>query len=229
MNKKKKNKNRAGGSAARAAKHGIDLKNKERNFESELPRGYREVFRINAKDKGTALWLTLGSLLITAVIFLLLLIPIFKSGVDISDVSSGEFFIFYAVFIVTMLAYIVLHELTHGLFYKLTTARKLTFGITPTVAFCGVPDVYVYRSTALSAVLAPLVIWSLIFAPLLPILFALSPLYYIGLAFIFAMHIGGCIGDGYVAILLFTKYKSGAILVRDTGPEQTFYSNEKVK
>lgn len=207
----------------------IDLKNKERNFECELPRGYREVLHVSANKKSTAVWLTLGSLVITAVIFVLLLIPIFKSGVDISDVSPAEFFIFYGVFILAMLAYIILHELTHGLFYKLTTGRKLTFGITPVAAFCGVPDVYVYRSSAMLAVLAPLVIWSIIFAPMLPIVYALSPLYYIGLAFVFALHIGGCIGDGYVTLLLLTRFKSDAILIRDTGPEQFFYSNEKQK
>lgn len=203
------------------------MKTEKKNFERELPKGYREVFHINAKDKGTALWLSVGAFLITAVVFVLLLIPVFRSGVDISDVSPAEFFIFYGVFVLSMIGYVVLHELTHGAAYKLLTKEKLTFGITPAAAFCGVPGIYTYRKCALVAILAPLVTWTLILAPVVLILGFTSTLYYIGFSFIFALHIGGCIGDGYLACLLLFKYKQNRILMRDTGPEQFIYSYRK--
>ena len=41
-----------------------------------------------------------------------------------------------------MVLYMVLHELTHGLFYKIFTHEKLKFGMTLTVAYCGIPRIY---------------------------------------------------------------------------------------
>ena len=203
------------------------MKQEKRNFERELPKGYREVFHISAKDKGTALWLSIGAFLITAAVFVLLLIPVFKSNIDISNVSPTKFFIFYGVFIVSMLGYVVLHELTHGAAYKIMTGEKLTFGITPAAAFCGVPSIYTYRKCALIAILAPLVVWTVVLAPVVLILGFTSTLYYIGFSFIFALHIGGCIGDIFIASLLLFKYKQNRILIRDTGPEQFIYSYRK--
>ena len=76
-------------------------------------------------------------------------------------------FLHSIIFIAAMLLYIVLHELTHGIAYKLTTGRKLTFGFTLSVAYCGVPDIYVYRKAAMTA---PILI------PPLPILKTRFPL-----------------------------------------------------
>ena len=86
---------------------------RNKNFERELPPGYKQVMHINAKNKGTAFLLSLGSLAITAVVFILLMIPLFKSGIDLSKISPLGFFRFYGTFILYSIIYIVLHELTH--------------------------------------------------------------------------------------------------------------------
>ena len=57
------------------------------------------------------------------------------------------------VFFLMLVLYILLHELVHGAAYKLLTGRKLTFGLTLSVAYCGVPDIFVYRNAALAALL----------------------------------------------------------------------------
>ena len=75
----------------------------------------------------------------------------------------------------------------------------------------------------LIAVLAPFVTFTLIFIPLLIILYTVSPIYYFVMAFVFSMHLGGCAGDLYVSYLLLTKFKDAKTLLRDTGPEQFFY------
>ena len=139
---------------------------KNKNFERELPRGYKEDFHIDARDKKTAILLSFGSFAITAVVFALLLIHFFNSGVDLSDIHPISFFLFYFIFVVSMLLYVVLHELVHGVVYKVMTGEKLTFGITPAAAFCGVPNIYTYRRCALFALLAPLVIFTVIFVPM---------------------------------------------------------------
>ena len=200
---------------------------RNKNFERELPSGYKMALHINAKDKGTAILLSFGSLAITAVVFVLLLIPFFRSGIDLSGIAPGAFFLFYGIFLVSMIAYTVLHELTHGLVYKAMTGEKLTFGVTLAVAFCGVPKIYTYRRCALAAVLAPLVVFTILIGGFVIFLSFVNPLYYIGFSFIFALHLGGCIGDGYFGYLLLTRFKDDDILIKDTGPEQFIYEKKK--
>ena len=200
---------------------------KSKNFERELPSGYKLALHINAKDKGTAILLALGSLAITAVVFVLLLIPFFRSGIDLSGIAPGAFFLFYGVFLVSMILYTILHELTHGLVYKVMTGEKLVFGITTAVAFCGVPKIYTYRRCALAALLAPLGVFTILIGGFVLFLSFVNPLYYIGFSFIFALHLGGCIGDGYLSYLLLTRYKDEDILIKDTGPEQFIYEKKK--
>ena len=200
---------------------------KNKNFEHELPRGYKEDFHIDARKKKTAVVLSIGSFAITAVVFALLLIHFFNSGVDLSDIDPISFFLFYIIFIINMILYVVLHELTHGIVYKVMTGEKLTFGITPAAAFCGVPNIYTYRRCALFALLAPLVTFTVILVPVLVFLSYANLLYYIGFSFIFALHLGGCIGDGYLAFLLLTRYKDKDVLMRDHGPEQFIYVRKK--
>lgn len=198
-----------------------------KNFERELPRGYKEVFHLNAKKKETAIFLSVIAFIVTAVVFILLLIPLFKSKVDLSKISAVTFFVFYFVFIVSTIIYVVLHELTHGAVYKLMTKEKLTFGITPAAAFCGVPNIYVYRRCALAALLAPLIVFTIVLGGIVLFWSFTNALYYIGFSFIFAMHLGGCVGDGYLAYLFLAKYRDNTYLMKDNGPEQFIYENKK--
>ena len=122
-----------------------------------------------------------------------------------------------------MFGYIVLHELVHGIAYKALTGEKLTFGVSWSCAFCGVPHVYTYRKTAVISVISPFAVFTLLFIPIILILYPISPLYYLIAAFLFGMHLGGCSGDLYVFYLLTVKFKSKETLMRDTGPEQFFY------
>ena len=200
---------------------------KSKNFERELPRGYKEAFRLNARKKETIISLSIVSFIVTAVVFVLLLIPIFKSGIDLSGVNAFEFFIFYGVFIVANLLYVALHELTHGAVYKLMTGEKLTFGITSATAFCGVPNIYTYRRCALTATLAPFVTYTFVIGVIVLFLSVLDPLYYIGFSFIFALHLGGCVGDLYLSYVLITRFKDKDTLMKDTGPEQIIYKKKK--
>ena len=125
------------------------------------------------------------------------------------------------ILLAVMILYLVLHELTHGAAYKLLTGRRLTFGVSLTAAYCGVPDVYVYRKTALISLLAPFVVFDLVFV-LLTLLLP-DPWYRLDAALMLALHVGGCSGDLYDTFLYLTKFRDPATLMRDTGPKQTFY------
>ena len=125
------------------------------------------------------------------------------------------------ILILAMLLYIILHELVHGIAYKLTTRCKLTFGLTLTVAYCGVPEIYVYRKTALISLLAPFLLFLPVFGT--PIFLLENAWDKIYAAFLLGLHIGGCTGDLYDTYLYLFKFRSPDTLMRDIGPKQTFY------
>ena len=189
------------------------------NFCEQLPEGYREVYHLNAKAKKTGLILSVGSL----VMALAVILPCLLTTDDILDESLAFNLIALLVCCALIIGYVVAHELVHGAAYKLLTGRKLTFGITLTVAFCGVPDIYVSRRTALIALLAPFTVFSLLFSALAAGLYFVNHTYYAAVTLVLGLHFGGCIGDLYMTCLLLFKYKNKLLLMRDTGPEQFIY------
>ena len=190
-------------------------------FERAIPEGYREVYHIDAANKKTGLLLTLGSLLIAACLIFFFFLSVDSLSIDLRNLMK-----YNLVFLVVMLAYVILHELTHGAVYKALTKEKLRFGITWSAAFCGVPDIYTYRDTALKSLVAPLVLFSVILIPLLIWLYRVDAGWDLVAGLIFSLHISGCIGDLYMTALFLTKFKDPATLMRDTGPEQWIYGKK---
>ncbi len=196
-------------------------------FERTLPEGYRAVKEIDAKRAGVGIVFTLLSIIPFFVI-----IPIFLSRFSLADVYAEDplaSLIAMGSLLVSMIAYIILHELTHGAVYKFLTREKLTFGISWSCAFCGVPHIYCYRRTMLWAVTAPFLVFSCVFVPL----FVIGMMGQVLLAFVsgilLALHVGGCCGDLYVTCLLLFVYRDDRLLLCDTGPKQTFYMPENAE
>lgn len=189
-----------------------------KNFEKSLPEGYVEVFAIDAKDKNTMRKISLFSLLIMG---LYLVIFSLFTPINLHLMSDDKI---VGTFILGMIGYIIVHELLHGLVYKVYTHQKLTFGFSLTVAYCGVPNIFVYRKTALLSLAAPLVVLSAIFTVLLCVVDA--PNWHLMIALLFGIHLSGCVGDIYDIFLYLVRYKDKSILMNDTGPKQTFYAKE---
>lgn len=187
-------------------------------FYDSLPEGYAAVRVIDAKDKKTALLFTLFSLILTV----LPLLPVLLLA-DWKALDASRLIAYYLVLLAGLISYIILHELTHGAAYKLLTHRKLTYGFTLTVAFCGVPDIFVSRRTALISLVAPLTLWSLVLLPLTVVFFFLDTGWFLVCGILFAVHFGGCVGDMYDTLLLLFRYRDRRLLMCDTGPKQTFY------
>ena len=199
---------------------------KKQNFERELPLGYKQSYYVNAKETKMGLVLNLIAFVVLAIVMSLAFLSLHLGGklsFEILDLEFAELLVAYLVLFALMFGYIVLHELVHGIAYKALTGEKLTFGISWSCAFCGVPTIYTYRKTAIISVISPFAVFTLLFIPILVALYFLSPLYYLILAFIFGLHLGGCSGDLYVLYLLTIKFKDKKTLMRDTGPEQYFY------
>lgn len=190
---------------------------KRKAFETELPVGYKAAYTLDALHKKTALVLNLVALVLMALVLLLSWLVI-----QPTDFENGFRFRYLAASLIGMLLYMVLHELVHGAAYKLLTGCKLRFGLSASCAYCGVPDIYVYRHTALIALLAPFVLFSillLIFAGIVP-----NPWAKLSIMLVFAVHFGGCSGDLYDTYLYLFRFRDSSTLMRDTGPKQTFYT-----
>ena len=115
-----------------------------RNYESALPEGYVPAYTVDAKNKKTTVLMNLAAVLIASSIIGAVATVIRPRGF----IENFDPLKWFAV-VAALLVYTVLHELTHGAAYKILTKQKLTFGVSFTVAFCGVPQIYVYRRAAL--------------------------------------------------------------------------------
>ena len=192
---------------------------KEANYYNQLPENYKIVKVIDAKNKKTSIMFILVNLVLTGAALAIGLYLMYR--------EYGRFnydYLAVLLLLASFIAYIVLHELVHGLFYKIFTHQKLTFGFTLTVAFCGVPKLYVSRKTAIVTTLAPFTVFSIIFL----LLVFIVPVESIKLLFVvlFAFHLGGCFGDLFGAIYMIFNHTKEKMLINDTGPTQTFFCKE---
>ena len=198
----------------------------EQNFEKALPSGYRQVLYINAKNAKFGIIFNLIAFVVLVIVMALAALSLGFNGKLSSDILNIEYtqrLTACLIVLVSLFAYVVLHELVHGIAYKALTGEKLTFGISWSCAFCGVPHIFTYRKTAIVSVISPFAVFTVLFIPILVSLYCFSPLYFLIAAFLFGSHLGGCSGDLYVLYLLTAKYKDPKTLMRDTGPEQFFY------
>lgn len=190
---------------------------KKKCFEEKLPDNYKEVYVVDAER---ILYLILFNLACFVIGMSLILIFTYITKVKFWEINTVYLFIFS----LSIVLYIVMHELVHGLFYKIFTKKKLSFGFSLTYAYCGVPNLYVYRKYALITVLAPFVVFNIIPIFLLFVIEDIS-IRYLVLVFI-SIHISGCVGDLFCAFLLLFKFKDPLVLINDTGLKQIFYSNK---
>lgn len=186
------------------------------NYFVVLPKEYKIKKVIDANDKKIGIIFNILSLVIGLVVGL---ICYFIKKVDITRETDHLLFSML-VFCISLILTIVIHELLHGLGYKILTKRKLTFGMNLSVAFCGVPDIYVTKKTALISVLLPFVFFTIFYIAMISLL--PSNIYAMFAIIVFSVHTGGCIGDLYVSYILIFKMNNKC-LMNDTGPKQTFY------
>ena len=188
----------------------------KKTFEPTLPAGYREALLIDAGDTKFGILINLAAIVLMVVIFVLVL-PLLR----LTSFTANSLLLLLTPMLI---GYIVAHELVHGIAYKLLTRQKLTYGLKLTVAYCGVPDIYVYRRTALISLLAPFTVFTLLFGCLM--LFLPDPAWRLVFAIMLAAHIGGCVGDLYDTLLYLFRFRDPETLMNDTGPAQRFYVKE---
>ena len=187
----------------------------------ELPVGYKEIFSVNLqKDKKIATIINVGAILIAV----LMAVPM-NFYIPIStlfDFTQGvkNYFTRFIVLMVSMIAYLILHEAVHGIAMKICGTKKVKYGFTGLYAYAGSDDFYDKKSYIFIA-LAPVVLWGIVLAV---VNCFVSENWFWVVYFIQISNISGAAGDIYVTAK-FSKMPSD-ILVTDCGVGMTVYSAE---
>lgn len=184
-----------------------------------LPEGYREILSVNLqKNKRLALFINLFAITIAAV----LVIPVcfavpFSALFDMSE-GIGIYILRFATLIVGIVAYMVLHELIHGITMKLFGAKKIKYGFTGLYAFAGC-DSYFSKIPYIIIALAPVVFFGIVFALICPFL---SHAWFWAVYILQVANLSGAAGDIYVTAKFIRLPKN--ILIKDVGIGMTVYS-----
>ena len=184
-----------------------------------LPEGYKEYYSINLQqNKKTALLVNLLALLISVamIVPMCFFVPFFT----VFDTSNGiiPLFIRTASLIFLLIAYIILHELVHGIAMKICGTKKVKYGFTGMYAFAGSDDYY-GKGAYIFIALAPVVLWGIVLA----VINFLVPTEWIWIIYLIQItNISGAAGDFWVTAKFSSFPKE--ILIRDCGVGMTVYS-----
>ena len=184
-----------------------------------LPEGYREILNIDLqRDKKRALAVNMAALLMAAAlgIGMHFLVPIttLVEGADSLPRALAR----PLVILVSYVAYIFLHEATHGLAMRCCGSKQIRYGITGIYAFAGSNDYYSKRAY-LAIALAPVALWGIV----LGVLCVLLPRDWFWVAWIVQIgNLSGAAGDFYVFLKFLCLPRD--ILVQDSGVGMKVYS-----
>ena len=179
--------------------------------------GYKECTKIDlVKNKKEALLVNIYGIIIMVV--MAVFIPLLIMGGIIEFNLETTFPLFFIVLIISLILYIPLHEIVHGIVLKKYTDEKLSFGWKLVYAYCGSKEAVVDRKEYYAVALAPLLVFSVVFISLMVLNPSLSLVWYV----MEIMNVSGSVGDIYVSIKL-RKEKSRDILITDSGTDMSFW------
>ena len=180
--------------------------------------GYKECTKIDlVKNKTEALLVNISGIIIMVV--MAVFIPLLIMGGIIEFNLETTFPLFFIVLLISLILYIPLHEIVHGIVLKKYTDEKLSFGWKLVYAYCGSKEAVVDRKEYYAVALAPLLVFSVVFISLMVLNPSLSLVWYV----MEIMNVSGSVGDIYVSIKL-RKEKSRDILITDSGTDMSFWS-----
>lgn len=192
-------------------------------YEENLPEGYVLKETVDFKSKKTMLILNI----VATIIMLAVIIPSTIFLLPKLEAVERIPFWFFLIFILGAIIYIFMHEGTHALAGMMLTHKKPKFGIGFSVAYCYFEGLYLYKWSALIVAIAPLLVFGVAF--IVPAIVCTNGMVQLMFWWLFAMHIGGCTGDIYDAIIILFKRNSADMLMLDDGVTQRFYEKEDIK
>ncbi len=187
-----------------------------------IPAGYRETGAVDLeKDRRLSFWLNAAAGVAAVALFVLahfLFVPV--TELFGREESLWEVLL-PALLIAGLLAYLVLHELTHAVFMRRLGAKQVRFGFNGIYAYAGSTENFFDRPSYAMIALAPLVVWGILFTVLL----ILVPRSWFWVIYVLQVsNLAGSCGDLYVSFRIFRMQES--VLVRDTGIQMTFFEPE---
>lgn len=191
-----------------------------RYYELDLPSRYTEVAYVRFDNVKT------GFLYDMKAVFPGILLTMI--GWIFVKLTISQILIALGILAVSIYPYFSLHEIIHGTVVKIMTGQRVEIGFNKSGAYCGMPELYMYRTVAVYCTAAPLVVFSLLFGFGTVILIAAGHWLFFPLGLLLILHLLGCRSDVNLLKEL-GKYKKQSMLVKDTGGEQWFYlSKEEV-
>lgn len=186
-----------------------------------LPEGYREILAIDLQKNKKLMLLVNGiAIVLAALTFVVGIRQVPVSTLFDMSGGMGAYFARFGLLLVGIVAYMVLHELTHAVVMKLCGTKKVRFGFTGAYAFAGSDDYYP-KLPYICIALAPIVLLGLLLAAVN----AIVPEQWFWVVFIIQItNISGAGGDLYVSAR-FARLPAD-ILVRDYGVGMHVYSKE---
>ena len=189
---------------------------------SKLPDGFVEIYSIDLKKNKKAALLVNALAIIIGVVLAIIghfIVPI----TTLFSMDSGitMYTLRYLVLVISLILYIILHELVHGIAMKICGTKKVKYGFTGLYAFAGSNDYYDKISYIFIA-LAPIVVWGIILAVIN--IFVPAEWFWI-VYFIQLSNLSGAAGDLYVTVK-FSKMPRD-ILIFDYGVGMKVFSNQQ--
>ena len=178
----------------------------------KLPNEYKELKKIDLqKNIKLAIFVNVLSLVLAIIVFLigLLFQPI--------TLNFGSLFF---MLIPMLIAYMVLHELVHGIFFKKFSGEKAKYGFTGLYAFAKSSAYYNKREFIIIG-LSPIVILGVI---LLILNIILNTTLFWHVFIIQIVNISGAAGDLYVTFVM--RKMPTDILIKDDGVAMTIYAKQ---
>ncbi len=187
----------------------------------ELPQNYKEIISIDLqKNKKLSLFVNLLAVAVAVIMVIpaCFFVPI-SALFEFGD-NPFALLIRCGVLVVSLIAYIILHELVHGVAMKMCGTKKVKYGFTGLYAFAGSEDFYDKRGYIFIA-LAPVILWGAVLA----VMNAFVPEEWFWVVYLIQItNISGAAGDAYVTAKFSRLPKD--ILVHDYGVGMTVYWGE---
>lgn len=189
---------------------------------AHLPEYYKEILRIDLqKDKKLALIVNILAIVIAVVLAVPahFVVPIFS--LFNMESGFGNYLLRFAVLLVAIVLYMVLHELVHGAVMKLCGTKKVKYGFTGMYAFAGSDDYYDKKAYLIIA-LSPVVLWGILLAVWSCFV---SPEWFWVIYLVQITNLSGAAGDLFVTVKFLKLPKD--ILVKDYGVSMVVYSRQQ--
>lgn len=183
-----------------------------------IPADYAEIYVVNLqKDKRTAIWVNVLALSIFVVMAVSASYFVPISTLFNMDAGILNYAMRFIVLMISIPAYLCLHELIHGITMKMCGTEKVKFGFTGLYAFAG-SDAYYDKKSYILIALAPVVI----FLVILTVANLLAPrTWFWVIYFIQICNVSGAAGDLFLSVKIAKMPKE--IVIRDRGVIVTVY------